>query len=387
MPLDPERPDSPLRSPVAYPESLFEFSSGMESGMDSGMETPTLASDAEHVEDRQQTPSADADTSIAGITFETSHGRFVCLYWQSTTGVIWQSKFLLIERPFVWKLSSTVCVASDSAKQRTPLAATSWANGLKQWVFFLDELNLVRERISTDYGKTWSDGTLNDLAIGAAPESKLSVNLDSFLQDNITYKVNLWYHDAKYEIRQLRFVHDPLEMIASAEKLRGRWTPGPRLKALPLRRSFLTSSVDYNGGWEWVHYLLPSKKIGYSNWPTDITQTGDVSSSEENQFNGPFDSSTTASICHSSLSPAITNLYINSGVRERVVHHKWTQGTGWEGPFPLYESEPVRQNFVALQWNTDDDTLINLFWLETAATGIRAYDVVRGISPAAMALA
>ncbi|KAF8470665.1 hypothetical protein BDZ91DRAFT_546564 [Kalaharituber pfeilii] len=110
------RGGSPVRRPS---ESL--------SGFSSGMETPTVTSDTEH----RPPLSADTDSSLAGITFETSHGRFACLYWQSTTGMIWQSKFLLIEHPFTWRLYSIVCVASGTVKPHTPLTAVSWANGLK----------------------------------------------------------------------------------------------------------------------------------------------------------------------------------------------------------------------------------------------------------------
>ncbi|KAF8464249.1 hypothetical protein BDZ91DRAFT_730210 [Kalaharituber pfeilii] len=232
------------------------------------MPSPVLASSSQSGAPNRR-PTHNPKSNLAGITFETSHGRFVCLFWQSTTGDIWQSRFL-VARSCKWELWSTVLVAGG-AKQETPLAAVTWANGLKQSVFFLDDSNIIHERLSTDSGQTWEDGSLNNMTIGVGSKSKLAAAADSPLQDNITLKVALYYQDRWGEIRQLRYLHDPLCMVTGAENFRDRWTPGSRCPASPIKGSSITAGLDYKAHKSsWIYYVLPSGAVEQANWPTGM---------------------------------------------------------------------------------------------------------------------
>ena len=97
---------------------------------------------------------------------------------------------------------------------------------------------------------------------------------------------------------------------------------------------------------------------------------------------GPYDSSTTAIICPSTVGRPQVKVLIKSGT-QGIVNLYTTQrpGDGWHAATALYESETVALQFVALEWDVEGGTVINIFWLDHASRGhMRAYDTVRGRS-------
>ncbi|KAF8431725.1 hypothetical protein BGX38DRAFT_286658 [Terfezia claveryi] len=112
----------------------------------------------------------DPDSDLAGYTYEGIRGRYVTFFWQTVSNdyqndstehslnpggtSIYHSTFrktdpgwTLVDRP--------VLVAVDTKKQ-SPLAAVTWANGLKGAVYYLNERNIICEPTCIEsYNRWW----------------------------------------------------------------------------------------------------------------------------------------------------------------------------------------------------------------------------------------
>lgn len=147
-----------------------------------------------------------------------------------------------------------------------------------------------------DSGNSWEDGTLSNLMIPASDTTRLAAAVDSLLNDNITLKICLWYHDTRNEIRQLRYLIDPLNRVTlpAGANYREEWTPGPRHISLPLPGSFIAAAADYHSNEEWIYFLLPDKTVVQSSFPLGkahlnmIMQYNDKAANCMSRCNKPF---------------------------------------------------------------------------------------------------
>ncbi|RPB27811.1 hypothetical protein L211DRAFT_833794 [Terfezia boudieri ATCC MYA-4762] len=331
-----------------------------------GIDTPTSGAFShpsprmDQVSSRFILLKVDPNSNFAGYTYEGIHGRYVTFFWQTvsndyqkdSTGhslnlgaaSIYHSTFRKTDPG--WTLVDRPVLVAVDAKKQSPLAAVTWANGLKGAVYYLNERNIICERVTTDGGNTWNEGLLTGWTIPTRSNSDLAavVTWESLR----CMEIYVYFQDQNNRIRELRF---------GSEK--GEWyedsTTGYNLLKGLSGTSIVCSADSTWSAKRWVYSQSAVRDIQQFMYQSNGNKWTLESPPKGNYFTQRFDRKVRLGYCSD---PRHLRIYCHDG--GKVLEKVWQRGEGrkWNDQSVLPKgagTAKIQENFIVLLWPQDVD--------------------------------
>ncbi|KAF8419170.1 hypothetical protein EV426DRAFT_720130 [Tirmania nivea] len=266
------------------------------------------------------------------------------------------SKVLELQRgdDYHWKDQVVLPMSTGTAKIKGNFIVLLWPQDVDNTVsegavYYLNEIDLICEQVTTDSGKTWHGGSLTGWSIPARSNSDLAavVTWESLR----CMEIFVYFQDENNRIRELRFESEKSEWYEDSP-------PGIDLLKGLSGTSIVCGADSTHGIKRWMYSQSTAREVQQCRYEANRTEWI-LEDSKIQYFSQCFDRKVRLGYC---IDQCSIGIYAHDG--SKVLEKVWQRGPCWKWKdqviLPMSTgTATIKENFVVLLWPQDVDNTVS----------------------------